>query len=58
MDKFSCDYDLYYFCQNGKHVILVLYVEDLVLIGDDHECISWLETKLCHKFDMTFKHLF
>jgi hypothetical protein len=40
MGKFSCDYDLYYFCQNDKIVVLVLYVDNLFLIGDDHECIS------------------
>jgi DNA helicase TIP49 (TBP-interacting protein) len=44
---------MYYHHQNDKIVILILYIDDLFMIWDDVECISWLEKELGNKLDMT-----
>ena len=44
---------MYYSKNNGKIVILLLYVDDLLIIGDDKEAITKLKQKLQHEFEMT-----
>ena len=42
-----------YFKLIGDHVIyLVLYVDDMLLVGNDKEIIQDLKTQLSSKFDM------
>jgi len=46
-------YHYVYFILTGDHVIyLVLYVDDMLLVGNDKEIIQDLKTKLSSKFDM------
>ena len=49
----SKEYHCFYFKLIGDRVIyLVLYVDDMLLIGNDKEIIQDLKTKLFSKFDM------
>ena len=44
-----------YFKLIGDHVIyLVLYVDDMLLVGNDKEIIQDLKTQLASKFDMKY----
>ena len=44
-----------YFKLIGDHVIyLVLYVDDMLLVGNDKEIIQDLKTQLSSKFDMKY----
>lgn len=49
----SSDGNLYYIEENGKIMIVVLYVNDLFVTGDHLEKIEWLNQELCSRFDMT-----
>jgi len=47
------DCNLYFCRRNGKLTILLLYVDDLIITGDDQETISKLKTTLQQEFEMT-----
>lgn len=47
------DYNLYYMKKGIKIVILLLYVDDLLLIGSDATKIKWLIAQLKSMFEMT-----
>jgi hypothetical protein len=49
----SADGNLYYTRHNGKLIILVLYVDDLFITGNDITFINKLKTQLHQKFEMT-----
>ena len=49
--KSKADSNLYYKVENGKPVILLLYVDDLFLIGDE-ELIAKTKKKLATEFKM------
>jgi hypothetical protein len=46
------DYCLYY-SEKDKNVWLLLYVDDILLVGPDKEAIQYLKDKLSKEFDMT-----
>ncbi len=47
------DYNLHYNITNGHYVILILYVDDILLISDNHENIMKLEMELEQGFAIT-----
>jgi len=47
------DSNLYYLKRNEKLTILLLYVDDLLIIGDDQEDILKLKQNLQQEFEMT-----
>ena len=49
----ECDSNLYFTNKNGKTTILLLYVDDLIIIGNDTENIKNLKSKLHEDFEMT-----
>ena len=49
--KSELDSNLYYIVVDGKFLILVLYVDDLILIGDDKLIYSFKEN-LAREFKM------
>ena len=49
----STDPNLYYSNHNGKITILLLYVDDLLITGDNYEEISRLKQALHQEFEMT-----
>ena len=49
--KSKADSNLYYKVENGRPIILLLYVDDLLLIGDE-ELIAETKKKLVAKFEM------
>lgn len=49
----ECNPNLYFLNMNGKITILLLYIDDLIITGDDIETISYLKTKLHEEFEMT-----
>ena len=53
MKRSECDPNLYYLRQNNKLVILLLYVDDLLITGDDEQAIINLKEKLQQEFSMT-----
>ena len=53
LKRSECDPNLYYLRQNSKLTILLLYVDDLLITGDDAQAIINLKEKLQHKFSMT-----
>ena len=46
------DPNMYYSKNNGKIVILLLYIDDVLITGDDKEAITKLKQKLQHEFEM------
>jgi hypothetical protein len=47
------DHNLYYMHEDGKVVILVIYVDDLSLIGNHTKRIEWLIKQLTNRFKMS-----
>ena len=47
------DPNLYYSQTNGKYIIILLYVDDLLITGDDSTEISKLQSALQNEFEMT-----
>jgi hypothetical protein len=50
--KSSVDANLYFLCDGDSIVIVVLYVDDLILTGNDDGLILWLKNELCKEFEM------
>ena len=51
--KSTADPNLYYSIINGKYTVLLLYVDDLILTGDNHEEMDKIEECLAQEFEMT-----
>ena len=49
--KSDANPNLYYKVVNNEPLILVLYVDDLILIGNE-KLIEWCKKKLAHVFEM------
>jgi hypothetical protein len=44
---------LYFSIKNGKYTIIILYVDDIIMIGDDTETIDQVKGTMMHTFRMT-----
>ena len=53
LTRSESDPNLYYLKNDGKLTILLLYVDDLLITGDDQPEIERLQKKLQQEFDMT-----
>lgn len=48
----ATDNNLYFLFDKFDMLVLVMYVEDLIVIGSSKKLIAWCKTKLTCKFDM------
>jgi Reverse transcriptase (RNA-dependent DNA polymerase) len=46
------DHTMFVKRRQGKITVLIIYVADMIIIGDDKEEIESLEKKLCKEFEM------
>jgi hypothetical protein len=46
------DHNLYYRHEDGKMVILIIYVDDLFLIGNHKKRIEWITKQFINRFKM------
>lgn len=46
------DYSLFVFNQHGVYLVLLIYVDDILVIGNDQSQISLLIKRLCTHFSM------
>jgi Reverse transcriptase (RNA-dependent DNA polymerase) len=46
------DHTLFYKHRQDKITILIIYVDNMIIIGDDSEEIRWLEQRLSKEFEM------
>jgi hypothetical protein len=46
------DSNLHYWHQDGKILIVMLYIDDLIIIGNFEEKIDWLKEQLARGFNM------
>ncbi len=46
------DHSLYYLKSDDKIVILILYLDDLLFVGDDEKKMNWLKEQLKARFEM------
>jgi hypothetical protein len=53
LQKSNEDPNLYFSFQNGKHMIILLYVDDIIITGDDNVLIESLIHGLRSNFKMT-----
>lgn len=53
LHRSNADYKLYYLIENGRLLLLVLYVNDLLITGNHTLKIEWLKTQLQSEFEMT-----
>ena len=61
MQRIEADYSLYFLRDDERIVLLLLYVDDLLLIGSNGLKITWIKEKLMQKFDMSelgFLHIY
>lgn len=45
--------NMYYLILDSKYTIVLLYVDDLLLVGDNHDELNRIKSILIRKFDMT-----
>jgi len=45
--------NLYFLIINGKYIVLLLYVNDLILAGDNNQEMNNVEERLALEFEMT-----
>lgn len=45
------DHTLFYKHHQDKVTILIIYVDDMIITGDDSEEIGWLEQRLSQEFE-------
>lgn len=48
----NSDHPLFYKSDQGKIVILIIYVDDMIIIGDNKEEIQKFERRLSKEFEM------
>jgi hypothetical protein len=53
LTRSTSDYNMYYLGHSSNRIVLVLYVDDLFILGGDETKIQWLKTQLHTQFDMT-----
>ena len=46
----EADHSIFYRSQSGRHILLVVYVDDIVLIGDDNVGITELKAHIHQQF--------
>ena len=51
--KSASDANLYVCKQDGKYVVIVLYVDDLIITGDHEKMLQQLRESLSSEFEMT-----
>jgi hypothetical protein len=44
---------MYYCLEDGQAVVLLLYVDDLLVIGNHRKKINWIKEQLMQHFEMT-----
>jgi hypothetical protein len=49
----TCDHNMYHIGTGANKIILVLYIDDLFIMGGATKTITWLKSELHHQFDMT-----
>jgi hypothetical protein len=52
LSKIEVNYNFYHICDDGGLLLLILYVDDLFLIGCNKAKLSWLKHQLLNKFEM------
>ena len=53
LTRSSSDYNMYYLRTGSNRLVLVLYIDDLFLLGGDEQQINWLKAQLHTQFDIT-----
>jgi hypothetical protein len=53
LTKSEADSNLYYFVKEGKTIMILLYVDDLLLTGDNEEELNRIQSALQEDFEMT-----
>lgn len=53
LTKSSADFNLYYSFSQGKYIIVLLYVDDLIVIGDDIVGVEKLKHQMENMFEMS-----
>ena len=51
-EQSKCDHTLFFKRNQDKLTVLIIYVDDMIITGNDHEEIKLLETKLSKEFEM------
>jgi Reverse transcriptase (RNA-dependent DNA polymerase) len=51
-EQSNSDHTLFFKRNQGKLTILIIYVDDMIITGNDHEEIKLLETRLSKEFEM------
>jgi hypothetical protein len=54
LTRSSTNSNMYFSTKNGKYIILLFYVNDLLLIGDDEDGLTKIKTKLMNEYEMTY----
>ena len=53
LERSPFDANMYCFCEKGKQMVVILYVDDLIIIDNHEERISHTQELLCREFEMT-----
>lgn len=52
MIRSEADHSVFYKCSSNKYIYLVVYVDDIVITGDDHDGIAGLKQHLVQHFQV------